>query len=125
MKKMNINELLSRFDDHWNPRVIGELNGQHVKAAKLLGEFDWHQHDDEDELFWVISGELEIHWKEESGDTKCVSLSPGEFVIVPRGVQHRPVAKNEVQVVLFEPASTVNTGNVVSERTRVHLERLA
>ena len=124
MKKVNAKDMLGRFSDHWNPRIIGELNGQHVKVAKLLGEFDWHHHRDEDELFWVISGELEINWKDESDQVHTEILSPGEFLIVPKGIEHQPVADKEVEIMLFEPASTLNTGNVESERTRNQLERL-
>lgn len=125
MKKVNAKDMLGRFSDHWNPRIIGELNGQHVKVAKLLGEFDWHHHRDEDELFWVISGELEINWKDESDQVHTEILSPGEFLIVPKGIEHQPVARKEVEIMLFEPASTLNTGNVESERTRSQLERLS
>ena len=124
MKKVNAKDMLGRFSDHWNPRIVGELNGQHVKVAKLLGEFDWHHHRDEDELFWVITGELEINWKDESNQVHTEILLPGEFLIVPKGVEHQPVARKEVEIMLFEPASTLNTGNVESERTRNQLERL-
>ena len=92
--------------------MIAELNGQHVKVAKLLGEFDWHFHENEDELFWVVEGCLEIHLRDQ-----VVQLHPGELLVVPRGVEHKPVAKSECQVVLFEPAGTLNTGNIVNERT--------
>ena len=107
-----VQEKFASFSEHWSPKVIAELNGQHVKVAKLLGEFDWHFHENEDELFWVVEGCLEIHLRD-----KVVELHPGELLVVPRGVEHKPVAKSECQVVLFEPAGTLNTGNIVNERT--------
>jgi len=119
MEKVNIAEKLSLFSDHWNPRIIGELNGQHVKAVKLQGEFVWHHHDHEDELFLVIKGKLKMEFKD-----KTVEINPGEFIIVPRKIEHKPVADEEVQILLFEPASTLNTGNVENEKTRKHLEKL-
>ena len=112
MQKVDVREKLASFTEHWSPKVIAELNGQHVKVAKLLGEFDWHFHENEDELFWVVEGCLEIHLRD-----KVVELHPGELLVVPRGVEHKPVAKSECQVMLFEPAGTLNTGNVVNERT--------
>ena len=112
MQKVKVQEKLSSFSEHWSPKVIAELNGQHVKVAKLLGEFDWHFHENEDELFWVVEGCLEIHLRDQ-----VVQLHPGELLVVPRGVEHKPVAKSECQVVLFEPAGTLNTGNIVNERT--------
>lgn len=117
--KVSIAEKLQLFQDHWNPRIVGELNGQHVKLAKLLGEFDWHHHEHEDELFLVISGKLII----ELEDQKIV-LKEGEFYIVPRGVLHRPVAEKEVSILLFEPATTLNTGNVETEKTRKDLDSI-
>lgn len=119
MPKVNLAEKLSLFSDHWNPRVVGELNGQHVKLAKLKGEFVWHSHENEDELFMVIAGELTIELRGEN-----VHLSAGEFYIVPAGVEHRPVAIEEVSVMLFEPKSTLNTGDVSSVLTRNKLEWL-
>lgn len=119
MDKVNISEKLSRISDHWNPRVIGELNGQHVKAVKLKGEFIWHHHDHEDELFLVIKGTLKMAFRE-----KTVDVHPGEFIIVPRMVEHKPIAEGEVEILLFEPASTLNTGNVENERTRKQLEKI-
>jgi mannose-6-phosphate isomerase-like protein (cupin superfamily) len=109
---VNLAEKLSLFSDHWMPRIVGELNGQHVKLAKLLGDFIWHRHPDEDELFLVLSGELELHLRE-----RVVTLREGEFFIVPRGVEHKPVAREEVHLLLLEPASTRNTGDAVNERT--------
>lgn len=119
MPVVNLAEKLSRVDDHWHPRIVGALNGQHVKVARLLGAFEWHHHDDEDELFLVVRGTLRMELRD--GD---VTIGEGEFLIVPRGVEHRPVADAEVHVVLFEPAGTRNTGNVTSERTREHLDWL-
>ena len=119
MDKVNIREKLSQFSDHWNPRIIGELNGQHVKAVKLKGEFVWHHHDHEDELFLVIKGKLKMEFRD-----KTVEINEGEFIIVPRKTEHRPVAEQEVEILLFEPASTLNTGNVENEKTRKHLEKI-
>jgi mannose-6-phosphate isomerase-like protein (cupin superfamily) len=119
MKTVNIAEKLSSFSDHWNPRIIGELNGQQVKATKLLGEFHWHHHDNEDELFLVIKGVLKMEFRD-----KTEIIRPGEFIIVPRGVEHKPIAEQEVELLLFEPASTLNTGNVENERTRKNLQRI-
>ena len=119
MEKVNIQEKLDQINDHWNPRIVGELNGQHVKAVKLKGEFIWHHHDHEDELFLVTKGVLEMQFRD-----KSVLIHPGEVIVVPRKVEHKPVAKEEVELLLFEPASTLNTGNVVNERTRERLERI-
>lgn len=112
MEKVNLAEKLSLFSDHWSPRIVGELNGQHVKVARLQGEFVWHHHDDEDELFLVISGSLRMRLRDRE-----VTIDEGEFFIVPRGVEHQPVADEEVHVLLFEPATTLNTGNVRDDRT--------
>jgi mannose-6-phosphate isomerase-like protein (cupin superfamily) len=119
MEKVNIREKLNQFTDHWNPRIIGELNGQHVKAVKLKGEFVWHHHDQEDELFLVISGTLKMEFRD-----KTLEIRPGEFIIVPRKVEHRPVADAEVEILLFEPATTLNTGNIENDRTRKQLEKI-
>jgi mannose-6-phosphate isomerase-like protein (cupin superfamily) len=119
MKKVNIDEKLNTFSDYWNPRVIGELNGQFVKAVKLKGEFVWHHHDTEDELFLIIKGTLRMEFRD-----RVEQVNEGEFIIVPRGVEHRPVANDEVHLLLFEPASTLNTGNVENEKTRKTLERI-
>ena len=116
---VNLEEKVGRFSDHWSPKIVGELNGQHVKLAKLCGEFIWHRHDNEDELFLILKGRLRMEFRE-----RQISLNEGEFLIVPRGVEHRPVADEEVHVLLFEPASTLNTGNVQDERTVAHLERM-
>lgn len=112
MKKINIAEQLATFSEHWQPLIVGELNGQHVKLAKLQGEFLMHHHDAEDELFLVISGRLVIAFEDSR-----VMLEPGEFLVIPRGVPHMPIAEQEVAVMLFEPASTRNTGNVTNDRT--------
>ncbi len=112
MEKVNLAESLARFSERWQPRIVGELNGQQVKLVKLEGEFVWHHHAQEDELFLVLAGRLELHFRE-----RVVELAPGEFCIVPRLVDHKPVARVETHVLLFEPAGTSNTGDVVNERT--------
>jgi mannose-6-phosphate isomerase-like protein (cupin superfamily) len=119
IERINLHDKLARFEDHWHPRVIGELNGQQVKLVKLKGEFVWHHHDHEDELFLVLHGRLTIRFRD--GD---VVLEPGECCIVPRGVEHQPVADDETHVLLFEPATTLNTGNVRGDRTHERLERI-
>lgn len=119
MEKTNIKEKLSQVREHWSPHIIGELNGQHVKAVKLLGEFVWHHHDNEDELFLVVHGRLTMEFRD-----RTVEVNEGEFIIVPRGVEHRPVAKEETHILLFEPASTLNTGNVENEMTKKVLNRI-
>ena len=120
IEKVNLAEKLALITNHWNPRIAGELNGQQVKLAKFKGPFDWHHHEHEDELFLVVKGSFEMEFRD-----KTITLHPGEFLIVPRGVEHRPVANEEAEVLLFEPASTTNTGNLTdSERTRTNLERL-
>jgi len=112
IRKVNLRDKLSSFSAHWNPKIVGELNGQQVKLVKFLGEFVWHHHDNEDELFLVVNGRFTMQFRD-----RDIALEAGEFLIVPRGVEHRPVAAQEVHVLLFEPATTLNTGNVVSERT--------
>ncbi len=119
MSKVSIGEKLAEFDTHWDPKIVGELNGQCVKLVKFEGEFVWHRHADEDELFVVIRGRFEMQYRDRSE-----MLEEGEFVIVPSGVEHRPVAEKEVHVMVFEPCSTVNTGNVRNERTVDDPERL-
>ncbi|PKV63307.1 cupin domain-containing protein [Pontibacter ramchanderi] len=119
-EKINLAEKFALIPDHWNPRIAGELNGQQVKLAKFKGAFDWHHHEHEDELFLVVKGSFEMQFRD-----RAITLQPGEFLIVPRGVEHRPVASEEAEVLLFEPATTLNTGNLTdSERTRTNLERL-
>ncbi len=119
MNKVNITEKLSLFDDYWNPRIAGELNGQHVKLAKFKGEFIWHKHDNEDEMFYVLKGEFTMEFRD-----KKILLKENEFLIVPKGVEHKPVAENEVSILLFEPATTINTGESGGERTKENLERI-
>jgi mannose-6-phosphate isomerase-like protein (cupin superfamily) len=120
MEKVNLAEKLSQFSDHFNPRIAGELNGQQVKLVKFKGEFVWHHHDNEDELFYVIKGSFDMHMRD-----KVVTVKEGEFLIMPRGVEHKPVAKEEVEIMLFEPASTLNTGNITdSELTRTDLSKI-
>jgi mannose-6-phosphate isomerase-like protein (cupin superfamily) len=118
-EKVNIADKLSRFADHFQPKIVGELNGQHVKLVKLQGEFVWHAHEAEDEMFLVLQGALDMQFRD-----RTVRVGPGEFIVVPRGVEHRPVAEHEAQVLLFEPATTVNTGSAGGERTVTDLERL-
>jgi len=119
MEKINLRDKLARFDSHWDPKIIGELNGQHVKLVKLEGEFVWHRHDAEDELFLVVHGRFDIQFRD-----RVLSLDEGELITVPRGVEHRPVAKREAHVLLLEPAATLNTGNVVTDRTVARPERI-
>lgn len=117
--KVNLAEKFARITECWSPKIVGELNGQQVKLAKLHGSFDWHHHDAEDELFLVIHGRLTLRLRD-----RDVHLEEGEFFIVPAGVEHQPVAEEETHVLLFEPASTLNTGNLRNARTRAELERL-
>ena len=119
MDKVNLAEKLSRFTTHWDPKVVGELNGQMVKLVKFIGPFTWHHHDHEDEMFLVVKGEFDMEMRE-----RTVTVREGEFIVIPRGVEHRPNAREEAHVLLFEPATTLNTGNVVNERTREVLERI-
>jgi mannose-6-phosphate isomerase-like protein (cupin superfamily) len=112
MEKVNIRQKLSQFHDHWSPKIVGELNGQQVKLVKFRGEFVWHHHENEDELFLVVKGRFRMDFHD-----RQVWLDEGELLIVPRGVEHRPVAPEEVHVLLFEPAATLNTGNVTDELT--------
>lgn len=123
MRKVNLSETLSSFSEYWSPRVVAELNGQHVRLVKLKGEFVWHQHDNEDELFLVIKGVLRLRYREASGVEHLLELNEGEFAVVPSGTEHKPEADDEVQVLLFEPAATLNTGNVQNERTVHDLKR--
>jgi mannose-6-phosphate isomerase-like protein (cupin superfamily) len=119
MEKVNLGEKLALFDEHWQPKIVGELNGQMVKLVKLKGEFVWHHHETEDELFLVLKGRLLMEFRE-----RGVWVEEGEFIIVPHGIEHRPVAADEVHVMLFEPASTLNTGNAESELTMPVLDRI-
>jgi mannose-6-phosphate isomerase-like protein (cupin superfamily) len=119
MEKVNLSQKLSLFKDHWNPRVVGELNGQQVKLAKFQGEFIWHSHQHEDELFLVLNGEFTMEFRD-----KKVLLKEGEFLIVPKGTEHRPVAEKEVHILLFEPSTTLNTGEHQNHLTRNKLENI-
>lgn len=112
MDKVNIKDKFSQFNEHWQPKIVGELNGQYVKLAKLKGEFVWHQHESEDEMFMVITGQLLIKLRD-----RDVILNAGEFFIIPRGIEHIPIAEEEVEIMLFEPKSVINTGDVQDERT--------
>ena len=115
MEKVNLSQKLTLFDDHWHPRIVGELNDSHVKLVKVQGEFVWHHHEQEDELFLVLNGRLQMQFRDRE-----VWLEEGEFIIVPRGVEHRPVAPEEVHLLLLEPKGTVNTGSATdSEKTAV------
>jgi mannose-6-phosphate isomerase-like protein (cupin superfamily) len=119
MDKFNLDEKLGCIHDTWNPRVVAELNGQQVKLVKLQGPFVWHTHDKEDEMFLVLHGRMRMELHE-----RTVELREGDAIVVPRGVEHRPVAEQEASVLLFEPATTLNTGDVRDERTREMLERI-
>ena len=119
MEKVNLAKKLSLFDEHWSPKIVGEVNESYVKLVKLQGEFVWHHHEAEDEMFLVLKGRLLMKFRDRE-----VRVEPGEFIVVPRGVEHLPVAEEEVHVMLFEPKSTLNTGNVQNERTLPRLERL-
>ena len=119
IEKINLTQKFSLFEEYWDPHIAGELNDSYVKLAKLKGEFVWHHHDNEDELFLVVKGHLTIKLRDQD-----IELAPGEFVIIPRGVEHLPVAAEEVHVLLLEPKSTLNTGNVQSERTAADLKRV-
>jgi mannose-6-phosphate isomerase-like protein (cupin superfamily) len=124
MHKINLAQKLSTFQDHWSPKIVGELNGQHVKLVKFQGEFVWHHHDLEDELFLVVHGTFRMDYKDLAGAERSMELSAGDFVIVPRGTDHRPAAIAEVHVMLFEPAGTLNTGNVHDRLTVDKLEHI-
>lgn len=119
LNKVNIQEKLTQFSDHWSPKIAGELNGQHVKLVKFKGEFVWHKHDNEDEMFYVLKGSFDMHLRD-----KTITLHENEFIVIPRGVEHRPVAVEEVSVMLFEPATTLKTGNVVNELTKENLQKI-
>jgi mannose-6-phosphate isomerase-like protein (cupin superfamily) len=117
--KVNLAEKLSLFDEHWSPKVVGELTGPHVKLVKLLGEFVWHHHDEEDELLLVVKGRFRMEYRPQSE-----WIEAGAFVVVPRGVEHGPVAEEEAHVMLFEPVSTVNTGSAGGGMTVAELDRI-
>jgi len=129
MEKINVAQKLSLFDAYWQPHIIGELNGQMVKVGKFKGPFTWHHHENEDELFLVVKGRFRMDFREPDTGTgkveeKAIWIEAGELIIVPRGVEHRPYADEETHVLLFEPASTLNTGNVRDEFTVAHLNRI-
>jgi len=119
IEKVKISQKLSQFSDYWNPRVVGELNGQLVKLVKFQGEFIWHKHDIEDEMFLVISGEFKMHLRD-----KLIVLQQGDFIIIPKGIEHKPVADEEVHLMLIEPDTLLNTGDKENEFTKKTLNRL-
>lgn len=123
MHKVNLKEKLALVKDHWNPRITGELNGQHLKLVKFQGPFTWHHHENEDEMFFVVKGRFRMDYRED--ERECEEwIETGEFIIVPRGVEHRPFAEEEAEVLLFEPASTLNTGNIENDFTRKNLQQV-
>jgi mannose-6-phosphate isomerase-like protein (cupin superfamily) len=117
MDKINLQQKLALFSEYWSPKIVGELNGQHVKLAKFKGVFVWHKHEEEDELFFVVKGSFKMEYRD-----KTIVINENEFLIVPKGVEHRPVADEEVSVMLFEPAGTVNTGDKENELTKKELD---
>ncbi len=119
IEKVSLSEKFARFTEHWKPKIVGEVNDAYVKLVKVKGEFVWHHHDNEDELFLIVKGTLRMRLRDRE-----ITLNPGEFVIIPRGVEHLPVADEEVHLVLLEPKTTLNTGNVQNERTVPVLERI-
>lgn len=130
MNSVNLIEKFSLFNEYWTPKIVGELNGQQVKLAKLKGEFVWHTHENEDEMFFVVKGNLIIEIKNkpriivENQEIKTIIINENEFFIVPRGIEHKPIANDEVWIMLFEPATTFHTGDVVSEITKYELEKI-
>lgn len=123
IRVVNLDKAFSSFHDHWSPRIAGEINDCHLKLAKLKGEFIWHHHDNEDELFLVLRGKLRMKVRE-AGNERELTIAPGELVIIPRGVEHLPSGEEEVHILLLEPKTTLNTGNVKNERTVAELERI-
>ena len=123
MDKGNLAQKFSLFPEQYSPKIVGELNDSYVKLVKFQGDFMWHHHDDEDELFFVIKGEMRMKVREDGAEREIV-VRPGEFIIIPRGVEHLPTAAEETQVMLLEPKSTLNTGNVQNERTVAELQRI-
>jgi len=119
LDKVNINHKFSLFNEYWSPKIVGELNGQYVKLAKFKGEFIWHKHENEDEMFYIINGKFKMELRD-----KVIELNEGEFFIVPKGVEHRPVADEEAEVMLFEPITTLNAGNVNNEFTKTDLQKI-
>ncbi len=123
MTVVNLQNKFSLFSDHYSPKIVGEVNDSYVKLVKLKGDFVWHHHDDEDELFFVVKGTLRMAIRE-NGSEREETIGPGEFIIIPRSVEHRPAADEEVHLMLLEPKTTLNTGNVRNERTRENLDRI-
>lgn len=119
MEKVNIVDKFADINEYWSPKIVADLNAQQVKVAKVKGEFIWHTHDNEDEMFFVIKGKLKIEFRD-----KIVELCENEFITVPRGVEHKPIAEEEVWLMLFEPDTTLNTGNIKNEMTKTNLERI-
>lgn len=120
LETVNLAEKFAKFNDHWSPKLVGELNGQHIKLVKLQGEFVWHHHDVEDEMFFVVEGNMRIELR----DKPAIELNAGEFTIIPHGVEHRPVADEETLLMLFEPAGVLNTGNVTDEKLTNEVEQI-
>lgn len=119
IETVNLKQKFDSFHDHWSPKIVGELNGQQVKVAKIKGEFVMHQHDNEDELFLIMEGKMLMELPE-----KTLEINTGEFVIIPRGTPHKPIAEEEVNILLFEPKTTLNTGNLNNEMTKRKLARI-
>jgi len=119
MEKVNVAEKLALFNDLWSPKIVGELNGQQVKLVKFKGEFVWHKHDNEDEMFYVLKGSFKMAYRD-----RTITINENEFIIVPRGVEHKPIADEEVSIMLFEPATVINTGDAESELTKTVLDRI-
>jgi len=124
MQKIRLADKFAAFHDHFSPKIVGELNGQHVKLVKFQGDFVWHHHDHEDEMFLVVHGSFRMDYRDEAGAERSIELVEGEFLIVPRGTEHRPCAEQEVHIVLFEPAGTLNTGNIRTAQTVEVLESI-
>lgn len=124
MRVVKLAEKFASFQDHFSPKIVGELNNFQIKLVKIQGEFMWHHHDAEDEMFMVTKGELLMKWRADDGSEHDEAIHPGEFIVVPHGTEHMPYTREETHVILFEPATTLNTGNVQSERTVAHLQRL-
>ena len=124
MHKVNIADKFAKINEFWKPYIGAELNGQHVKFDKLKGEFVFHHHDNEDEMFLVVKGRFRMEFRDQDGKERQEWIETGEYIVVPRGVEHKPVADEECWILLFEPATTLNTGNVVNERTLPELERV-
>ena len=121
MEKINLHDKISLISDHWDPKIAGELNGQYVKLVKFQGPFTWHHHENEDELFMVIKGRFRMDYRDSEDSDRDTWIEEGEMIIVPRGVEHRPYAEEECHVLLFEPVSTLNTGDVDNEFTKRNL----